>query len=459
MAYPPFYVVQAKGGTPPTDLYGHTAVLWHDYIVVFGGWHIDGYWPAYLLAYHYRLGGCDNEEFCNKVILFNLKDHTWHRPAVRGHQVIARYLHTAVVYNDKMYIYGGFARNPESTYVLAQMIALDLETFTWEKPCLVPPRYNHSALLIGDRMFIYAGKNGSGKTVTDLYALDLRLNKLLPQTGITGDIEPLKSYQFTEYIGDNRILIFGKFLKPSQEVEHSTWLLDIDTLVCRKLPNERYLDSGSWSYFTTVTTEELGETAAGIGDPRQRRLVFLGNADAERPEVYDHFRDLLVVDIEPTGVWQIPRVTMELDFSQLLESSELTDFTLKPADGEPIGVHRAVLHARWPHFRMMYTSGMKEATCDGIDFPEPHSVVMAFSRFLYTDQLDEDAPVDVVLGVLSMASLYLLPRLTKLCCRRLAEKHLTTSTAAKIFQAAITANECGLKLVALEYIFRNFGRV
>jgi hypothetical protein len=338
-------------------------------------------------------------------------------------------------------------------------MALDLNTFTWEEPCVVPPRYNHSALLIGDRMYIYAGKNGSGKTVTDLCAVDLRLNKLLPQPGITGDIEALKSYHFTEYIGDNRILIFGKFLKPSQEVGHSIWVLDINTLVCRRLPNEDYLDNGLWSYFTTVTAEELGEDSANTGDPKQRRLVFLGNADTGRPEIYDHFQDLLIVDIEPTGVWQIPHLSMEYDFSQLFESSELCDFTLKPVDGKPIGVHRAVLHARWPHFRMLYNSGMKESTCDGIDLPESYSVVMVFTRFLYTDQLDIDASTDQVIGVLGMAGLYLLPRLTKLCCRRLAEKHLTVMTAARIFEAAVLANECGLKLVALEYIFHKFGRI
>ncbi|KAI8055797.1 hypothetical protein BDF22DRAFT_672260 [Syncephalis plumigaleata] len=371
--------IKAIGSTPPIDLHGHTAVLWRNYIVVFGGY--------------------DNKEFYNRVILFNLNDHTWHCPTVRGPHVIARYLHTAVVYNDKMYTYGGFAKNPERTYVLTHLMALDLNTFTWEKPCVVPPRYNHSALLIGDRMYIYAGKNGSGKTVTDLCAVDLRLNKLLPQPGITGDIEPLKSYHFTEYIGDNRILIFGKFLKPSQEVGHSTWILDINTLVCRRLPNENYLDNGLWSYFTTVTAEELGETSANTGDPKQRRLV------------YDHFQDLLIVDIEPTGVWQIPHLSMEYDFSQLFESSELCDFTLKPADGKPIGVHRA------------------------------------------------DASTDQVIGVLGMAGLYLLPRLTKLCCRRLAEKHLTIMTAARIFEASILVNECGLKLIALEYIFRNFGRI
>jgi hypothetical protein len=72
----------------------------------------------------YHIGGYDNKEFYNRVILFNLNDHTWHCPTVRGPHVIARYLHTAVVYNDKMYTYGGFAKNPESKLILHDALCI-----------------------------------------------------------------------------------------------------------------------------------------------------------------------------------------------------------------------------------------------------------------------------------------------------------------------------------------------
>ncbi|RKP09665.1 hypothetical protein THASP1DRAFT_8637, partial [Thamnocephalis sphaerospora] len=432
--------LQATLGTPPTKRYGHTAALWRHYIIIFGGTN-------------------EFQEYCNDVILFDLKQRAWSRPPITGHQVLARYLHTAVIYDDKMYVYGGFAKNAECTYVLSQMSVLDLNTFAWSKPHPVPPRYNHSALLVHDRMYIYAGKDGSGKTVTDLYVVDLRLGKVLPQTGITGDVELLKSHHFTEYVGDGRLVMFGKFMKNEEDSEYNLWLLDLGTLEWSKLPKERCLERGVWNYFTVATAEELGESASGTTDPSQRRLVFLGNADPKRPQLYDHFRDLLVVNLEPAGVWQVPATTLGSDFAWLLDHPELADFSLRPQDDEPVMVHRAVLCARWPHFRNLQASGMRETKDGWLELPESSEVVNAFVYYLYVDQLPEHASWEVVTGVLEIANIYLLPRLAKLCCRLLVERHMSLATCAPIFQAAVMAGESGLKLVALEYIFMHFGSV
>ncbi|KAI9598755.1 hypothetical protein BDF19DRAFT_419758 [Syncephalis fuscata] len=427
--------LQTKGGTPPTKRYGHTAVLWR--------------------------GINERQEFCGDVLLFGLNDHIWYQPTIHGHHAAPRYLHTALVYKNKMYVYGGFSKNTTSglTCVLAQMNVLDLSTFTWQKPYIVPPRYNHSALLVHDQMYIYAGKNGGGHTVIDMYVVDLCSNKIRPQDSITGQIEPLKSHHFMESVGDNRVVMFGKFLKTPQKLEYTVCLLDLNTSKWHKFPKERSLEQGVWNYFTTATAEELGDNLLDVDDPHQRHLVFLGNTDPDRPPLYDHFRDMLVVSLKPTSVWQVPRETIQYDFDQLFKLPDVADFTLKPADGKPIGVHRAILYARWSHFRNMYNSGMKEATCDWMELLEPHSVVLAFTRYIYTDKLAENMSTEEVIGVLSMANMYFVPRLTKLCCRRLAKKHLSPTTAVAIFQAALLNQEAGLKLVALEYIFRNFGRI
>lgn len=38
---------------------------------------------------------------------------TWFQPEINGIVVPARYLHSASVYDDKLFVYGGFARNSD----------------------------------------------------------------------------------------------------------------------------------------------------------------------------------------------------------------------------------------------------------------------------------------------------------------------------------------------------------
>jgi hypothetical protein len=58
-----------------------------------------------------ELGGANEyTDYRDDVIVFSLQTRTWSRPEIRG-EVPARYLHSATVYRNKMYVYGGFAKN------------------------------------------------------------------------------------------------------------------------------------------------------------------------------------------------------------------------------------------------------------------------------------------------------------------------------------------------------------
>lgn len=60
-------------------------------------------------------GSNEFQEFCNDVVLFDVEKRAWFRPEISGHHVPARYLHTATILDDKLYVYGGFAKNTECT--------------------------------------------------------------------------------------------------------------------------------------------------------------------------------------------------------------------------------------------------------------------------------------------------------------------------------------------------------
>lgn len=68
------------------------------------------------LFYFCHIGGCNEyQEYCGDVHIFNLKTSTWHQPAITG-SVSSRYLHSATVFEDKLIIYGGFAKSSDCKY-------------------------------------------------------------------------------------------------------------------------------------------------------------------------------------------------------------------------------------------------------------------------------------------------------------------------------------------------------
>ncbi|KAF9917495.1 hypothetical protein BX616_000801 [Lobosporangium transversale] len=454
--------ILAKEGVPPTKRYGHTAVLWKQNIIIFGGAN-------------------EFTEYRDDVVVFSLQTKTWFRPEIRG-EVPARYLHSATVYKNKMYVYGGFAKNSKCTYVLDEMRILNLETWTWSDPYPVPARYNHSASLVGHKLWIYAGKDEIGNTVSDLHSIDLHTLRVLPHTGITGKVVLLKSQHFSEAIG-NQLVVFGKYPNELTGTSlYGLWIMDLDQLEWRKIDIDRCLEDGLWNYFTIVTKRPQNRRFMDLPlsdddlDPYNSpvsskdmaidsadsapTLIFLGNTEKDRPQPYDHFRDVLSINIEYLGIFQIPPSTLQTHMSLMLNNEEFSDFTVIPQDStQKIHVHRMILSTRWPYFKNMHASGMIESTRSTMVLPEPYPVVYAFLSFLYTDAIDVDLSCSTVCDVMIMANMYLLERLKKLCASILHRHHLQIDTCVRIFQAACTSQEHGLKRLSQEYIFRHLGAV
>jgi hypothetical protein len=166
-----------------------------------------------------------------------------------------------------------------------------------------------------------------------------------------------------------------------------------------------------------------------------------------------------MINSECLGLYDIPPPQYSLEFAQLLNDPELSDFVIEPSDGPQIHVHQVILIARWPHFRNIHKSGMIEATQRHLQIPEPHAVVLALLRYFYSDCLDDAEPWEIVADVLVLANMYILTRLKKICCERLYRRHLTVETCGHLFERAIFAQEPGLKALVLQFMFANYGAV
>ena len=166
-----------------------------------------------------------------------------------------------------------------------------------------------------------------------------------------------------------------------------------------------------------------------------------------------------MINAESLGLYDIPPPNFSHEFAQLLNNPELSDFVIVPSNGQELHVHQVILITRWPHFRNIYRSGMIEAQQRRMEIPEPYEIVLAFLKYLYSDRLDENEPWHVVCEVLVVANMYLLNRLKKICCERLFRRHMTVESCGLIFEKAIMAEETGLKMLALDFMFRNYGSV
>ncbi|OZJ06408.1 hypothetical protein BZG36_00576 [Bifiguratus adelaidae] len=497
----------AAKGVPPSKRHGHTANLWNNYIVIFGGCN-------------------EYQEYCNDVHIFDIEKQTWTRPDVRGsHNVAARYLHTATVYDDKLFVYGGFAKKPEYTYVLEELSILDLKTFTWIQHHPVPPRYNHSATLINSKLYIYAGKDEHGTTVSDLFCIELSTENYVPHQilgahyghyGARGQLVLLKSQHFCEAVC-GKLLVFGKYivndgpnhsgnltmggsngtLSSSNRTSNTSpqvlttgtpvyglWMLDLDTLEWKRMDCSSNFDVGGWNCFTVVNdldspvqarqnsasrrwqNQPSGHpsSSAMIIDsdlqkalPSNSNLLFLGNTDPVRPQGYDHFREALYIPTESLGLYDIPTSQISNEFSHLLGTVDLSDFVIATSDGHEIPVHKVILMTRWSHFQNIFRSGMIEATQNRMEVPEPYPVVYVFLKYIYTDHVSEHESTDVLCDLLVMANMYLIPRLAKMCCEILYRHHLSIESCGMIFEKAIMSAEIGLKMLTVEFMFRHLG--
>jgi hypothetical protein len=244
------------------------------------------------------------------VHIFNLKTSTWHQPNITG-SVSSRYLHSATVFEDKLIIYGGFAKSSDCTYVLDELCVLDLNSMVWTRYHDMPPRYNHSATLVGNKMYIYAGKDEQGNTVSDLFMINLQKLPYTPHLVLGGSQQQqqscssrmvlLKSQHFCD-TACGKLLVFGRYLnnnnnsnkhqqqqQNSPESTYSLWMLDLDTLEWEKQECDGHFEVGGWNYFTIVN-ETSGEQTDTQSQININNLLFLGNTDPYRPQGYDHFR-------------------------------------------------------------------------------------------------------------------------------------------------------------------------
>ncbi|KAK9835467.1 hypothetical protein WJX74_000792 [Apatococcus lobatus] len=160
---------------------------------------------------------------------------------------------------------------------------------------------------------------------------------------------------------------------------------------------------------------------------------------------------------------QVPDPSLGRELSQLLESGAGADVTFKVED-EELKAHRIVLTARSPMFAALLNSPMREGEEGVVTFPDVRvPVFRGVLHFVYTDSLPEDLDgtnLDAAMAqhLLVAADRFALPRLRRICERRLCETVEVETVATTLALAEQNHGE-ELKRVCLEFVSRHLQQV
>jgi len=141
--------------------FGHTAVLWGGTMWIFGG-QTSTTGTSSVLS--------------NSIIAYHIEKNEWWsvNPDTLSHFPSPRKGHSATVFNDAMFIFGGCGSNSEA---YSDMWMYSFGTNMWSQVRIhgkaPSARYNHASEILDSSWYIYGGQDGS-KDLSDFHVCDMR---------------------------------------------------------------------------------------------------------------------------------------------------------------------------------------------------------------------------------------------------------------------------------------------
>lgn len=122
-------------------------------------------------------GGYGNSEtYFNDLFMFDPELNEWKKIGkYKDFRPNARHSHSAVVYGKYMYVFGGATKIGKIPTILSDLFRYSFEEGKWELITTsgeILPRWGHSAVVYGNSMFIFGGF-GDSHFMSDLLELNL----------------------------------------------------------------------------------------------------------------------------------------------------------------------------------------------------------------------------------------------------------------------------------------------
>lgn len=186
---------------PPPERYFHSAIQYQGCIFIFGGMSTIQY--NYTITLNYK----------NDLYKFNINTQEWIREKDFGDIPSQRAGHSAVVYNGSMIVFGGKQQGDEKCF-LNDLYEYQIQLRKWykiiangEQPS---PRCAHSAAVYKDSMYVFGGWGDQNMYFNEFFKFDYHgkmWTKIITQS--LNDYPQKRSGHSCIVYGDNLYVIFG----------------------------------------------------------------------------------------------------------------------------------------------------------------------------------------------------------------------------------------------------------
>ena len=459
----------AAGGIPPCPRSLHAAAAVNGSLCVFGGY--------------------DGQSRLNDFHAFHFAERRWSPvlpSASSGPPPSPRDRHVALVYGTEFFVFGGF----DGTSRVADFYGFDFSSMTWRQVTALSggppsPRHSHSAVVYEDSAYIYGGYDGSYRSDFHQFNFATRSWTAVNTTGRS----PRARYRATTVVHCNTMVLFGGHDGTRHLAD--THIYDFDTRVWTAILTEgsppiprdshvavvhmdsMYIFGGStgsamndllelqlptdtnptakWRLIETPPSGTAGHRFCHVAVEYEDSLYCFGGYDGSH-RLNDFIRfDFDVDDLDCT----IPPSTLTTDLRNLVNDDALSDITFIVED-RPVHAHKVLL-MRSPYFAAMFLGPMMESSQSEIRLEQVgYDIFLLLLEYLYTDTVR--IPLDAAMDLFAAANQFSLPRLQAMCEKKMLES-ITIGSAATIFLAADLHSADNLRTKSLKYILAHFEQV
>jgi N-acetylneuraminic acid mutarotase len=474
----------------------HTMVAWDDRMYVFGG---------------------DNgKRMLNDFLVSRISDSSWARVVYTGTPPAPRYHHSAVVYSNSMFIFGGYTgdinsnSNLRNKNDLHEYCFITSQWIDWTDKItgrLPPARSAHGAAVYDGKLWIYAGYDGNTR-LNDMWTIDLNSSSpIWIEINQSGDSPPT-CCNFPVAVVRGKMYMFSG--QSGAKITNNMYQFNFDDKVWTKIPTEHLLrgdstppqrryghtmvpyrdhlyvfggacdgildneihcfnvESCNWSIIvpleeSQIPTGRVFHTAAVCGDSM---YIFGGTVDS----IANRSGELYSFKFS-----SFPSCTLTNDFAKLLHTMPMSDVHfIVGNEREPVSAHAVVVAARSPFIRRKILEAYQtEAPSTDPPFlpSQPVEVIITevsiatFTHaiyYMYTDRLihpSSDLHSDSANQVLLMIDLYkfsllLETRRLELLCMQYLEASVNENNVLLVLETASELNLSRLKEYCMKFVIR-----
>jgi len=456
----------------------HTCTLFQDYIIA--------------------IGGTEQRNRLSDVIVFDIRKSTWQRIKPSGDVFLPRGGHTACLFGEnQIIIYGGHSTE-YAEYQYKTMRETGILTITSIEPFELEwkvkitrgevDRIYHTAHVYKDSMYVFGGGDENYQSTNDIYHLNLE-SFVWTQCHISGDpLIECRSHWSTMYKG--KVYLFGGFKTKTRSLINDIHVFELSTLKMTRIrkthlwpgvvsgcsvsehEGELYVFGGK-VYDNTFTNDLVvfnieNETWRHIRPkgyaptPRgyhrcvcYQNSIFFWGGSVDTIAYSNIYRLFLGPEPEEEETIKDGKIVMRpkerkytVHMKALLLNENHSDICFKVQD-QKFHAHKNILSARCKYFENMFSSQMIEAQTTEISIPNVKpEIFKGLIEFIYCDELELSE--SLAFDLLELTNKYAYSDLRDLCVEFLS-KYLTLDNLIAIANLSET-----LELPTLQKATSNF---